>query len=229
VKRLLVLLSIFFYVSISSLHAQYDSVYLTRDMYENQIVELRVKYGSGKLIPEEYELPVLVALAHYPELNDINIEFVTAPIQSTMMAQPRSKTMFKGKKNRTYLIFINSCRENTGFLPSELSFNQLVGVLGHELGHICYYSGCTTIDLLVDGFGYYFTDYRRDFEAGTDMLAVDHGLGWQLLDFTDFIMNKAKLSEQYEKKKQKIYLTEKDIYHELLKRRQQSTLHNNSQ
>jgi hypothetical protein len=207
-----------------NLNAQTDSSYYTKEMFENQINELQAKYGSGKQIPEEYKLPILVALSHYPELVDIPIEFITFPIDATMMAQPRSKTMFKGKKNRTYIIFINNCRENTGFLPSELSFNQLVGVLGHELGHISYYSRRTAFDLLVDGFGYYFTDYRRDFEAGTDMLAVDHGLGWQLLDFTDFIMNKATLSEQYEKKKQRIYLTEKDIYRELLKRRQQGSL-----
>jgi hypothetical protein len=197
--------------------AQYDLVYYTREMFEGKIDELRKKHGWGKLIEDEYELPVLVALSHYPELDKLPIEFISVPLTSTMMAQPRSKTMFDGR-NRTYIVFLNSCKECTGFLPSELSFNQLVGVLGHELGHISYYSGRTGVQLLIDGFGYYFKQYRRDFEAGTDMMTLDHGLGWQLLDFTDFIMNKAQLSPQYEKKKQRIYLTDKDLKRELLKR-----------
>ena len=136
-----------------------------------------------------------------------------------MMAQPRTKTIFDGR-NRTYIVFINNDSAGTGFLPGDLSFNQLVGVLGHELGHVSYYTGRTALNLIVDGIGYYSKNYRRDFEVGTDMITVDHGLGWQLLDFTDFLMNRASLSTAYEKKKKTYYLTDQDLRNELRKRQQ---------
>ncbi len=199
--------------------AQYDSVYYTREIFENRIDDLRAAHGWGKLIDPEYELPVLVALSHYPELNGIPIEFIQAPLGSTMMAQPRTKTIFDGR-NRTYIVFINNDSAGTGFLPGDLSFNQLVGVLGHELGHVSYYTGRTALNLIVDGIGYYSKNYRRDFEVGTDMITVDHGLGWQLLDFTDFLMNRASLSTAYEKKKKTYYLTDQDLRNELRKRQQ---------
>lgn len=204
-------------MGIANLHAQYDSCYFSFEMYKDSIEIFHNKYGKGKIIPQEYELPALLALSHYPELNELTIEFITAPLYCTMQAQPKSKTLFDAQ-NRTYIILINNCRENTGFIPSELSFNQLVGVFAHELAHISYYSKRTAFGLLADGLGYYFKDYRKSFEAATDMLTLEHRFGWQLLDFTDFIMNKIKLSSRYEKKKQKIYLSEKYLYQEMIKR-----------
>ncbi len=198
--------------------AQYDSTYYKEEMFSSQIDTLRKAHGWGKLIPEKYELQILVALSHYPELDLVPIEFIETPLTCTMMAQPRTKTLFDGR-NRTYIIFINNNKENTGFLPSELSFNQFVGVVGHELGHLSYYAGRSPWQLIVDGIGYYFTDYRRQFEAGTDYITLDHGLGWQLLDFSNYIVHTARLSEAYAKKKNTYYLSDQNLRQELLRRK----------
>jgi hypothetical protein len=197
--------------------AQYDSTYYTREMFEGQRENMKIASGWGKLYPPQYELEILTALSHYPELKSVPIEFIELPINCTMMAQPRTKTLFD-KRNRTYIIFINNSKETTGFHPAELSFNQFVGVVGHELGHLSYYAGRTAWQLVIDGIGYYFKDYRRGFEAGTDYLTIDHGLGWQLLDFSDYIMNKATLSAVYAKKKNAYYLTDQNLRQELQKR-----------
>jgi hypothetical protein len=218
---LLLLLLIFFSAFCLPVVAQYDSTYYTQEMFAGQLESLRKAHGWGKLMPEKYELAIMVALSHYPELDGTPIEFIEIPLYSTAMAQPRTKTVFDGR-NRTYIIFINNNKENTGFLPSELSFNQLTGVISHELGHLSYYKGRTAWNLIVDMLGYYFKDYRRSFEAGTDRIAVEHGLGWQLLDFTDFLANKAHLSEIYAKKKSAYYLSNIELRKEIIERRDAS-------
>jgi hypothetical protein len=210
---------LFFVLCMASAKAQTDSVYFTKEMFQNKIDELRTKQGYEKVIPREFELPVLVALTYYPELDSIPIDFVCLPIKTTMMAQPRSKTFFAGKGHRDYAIFINTSKKNTGFAASELTFNQLVGVFGHELGHISYYRTRNSCQLLVDAFGYYFKNYKTSFENGTDIITIEHGLGWQLLDFSNFVTHKAKLSKSYAHKKKLSYLTDEEIYSILLKKK----------
>lgn len=195
----------------------YDSSYYSVDVFLPKLEDLRKEFGANKIVDSVYELPVLVALSHYPELKNTSIEFVQTSLYSTMMAQPHFRSIFK-RGRRHYVIYINNCKECAGFVPTELSFNQLVGVLGHELGHICYYTGRNGFQILLDAYGYYYENYRRDFEAGTDMITVDHGLGWQLWDFTDFITNKATLSPRYEQKKKQYYLTAQAIHDELIHR-----------
>jgi hypothetical protein len=210
---------LFFLLCFASAGAQYDSTYYTADMFSDRIGELRIKHGYKKYIPAEYELPVLVALSHYPELDSVPIDFTCLPIQTTMMAQPHTSTLFAGLGHRTYAIFINTSKKNTGFVPTELSFNQLVGVIGHELGHISYYSRQHTCGLLMDAFGYYFRNYRRSFEKGTDLIAIEHGLGWQLFDFEHCVQHEMTLSKSYAKKKKSTYMTDDEIHAEVRRKR----------
>jgi hypothetical protein len=195
-------------------YAQYDSVYLVPGMFTGKIEELRKAHGYGKEFPPKYELAILVALSYYPELDSVSIDFEELPINSTMMAQPHTRTLFSGK-SRTYAVFINNSPSTTGFSAEELTFNQFVGVMGHELAHISYYTGCNSWDLIRDGIGYYFWDFRRDFEAGTDRITIDHGLGWQLVDFTHYLNHEAFLSDNYANKKKSYYLSDDQMVLEI--------------
>ena len=203
-------LPIIFIILPFTVRGQTDSTYYIKENSLVQLDELRAQYGNHKTMPAVYELSILIALSHYPELINTSIDFIESPIHSTMAARPRSQGILEGRE-RSYIVYINNCKENTGFLPSELSFNQLTGVMGHELAHICYYTGRTALHLFLDGMGYYLKDYRQSFEAGTDMITIDHGLGWQLVDFSEYILNNKNLSLAYEKKKRTIYLGSQDL------------------
>lgn len=200
-----------------SVTAQPSEKYYTKESFSTQIDKLRSLYGERKVIPEKYEAATLAALSHYPELAHTAIEFIEAPIHATMMAQPKALGP-KNSKERSYIIFINNAIANTGFLPSDLSFNQFVGVMGHELAHISYFTGRTDLQLYIDALGYYLKDYRRSFEAATDKITLDHGLGWQLIDFSDYVAQCKTLSPSYQKKKKKIYLDSQDLIREMNKR-----------
>jgi len=213
----LAFLAILFIILPYTLKGQLDSTYYTNENSVVQLDELRAQYGNHKTMPAAYELSILVALSHYPELINTSIDFIESPIHSTMAARPRSQGLLEGR-DRSYIVYINNCKENTGFLPSELSFNQLTGVMGHELAHVCYYTGRTAFDLFLDGMGYYLKDYRKSLEAGTDMITIDHGLGWQLLDFCEYILNSKNLSLAYEKKRRTTYLGSQDLLLALKKR-----------
>jgi len=57
-----------------------------------------------------------------------------------MQAQPKWFFVFRSKKNRNYVININTNEGYTGITYKDLSFNSLVGWLGHEMAHIADYN-----------------------------------------------------------------------------------------
>ena len=65
--------------------------------------------------------------------------------------------------------------------------------------------------LYVNGLGYMFAGYRSRFEKDTDKRAIDHGLGWQVYNFSDQAVNKLYTSREYKKYKRKIYMTPEAI------------------
>lgn len=186
------------------IQAQSDSVYYSEKTFAPGIDTLRTHYGTGKVIPAAYELPVLTALSHYPELRSVMIEFTEAPIGSTLAVRPRFRQL-QQKDERSYIVYINNNAVSTGFTPDQLSFNQQVGVFGHELAHILYFQERTAHQLRKDAAGFYFRTYRRKVEKRADQITIDHGLGWSLLDFTEFVRNFTGLSKAYQQKKKKFY------------------------
>jgi hypothetical protein len=167
-------------------------------------------FYNCKNIPSEFELAFYTALSHYPELQAIRIEMKLNSFKFTMAARP-AKKLFSKRKNRIYRIYANIGNDFTGILPATLSYNRKVGVIGHELAHVLDYSNKSLCGIVGTGIGYMFRSYRKKLEAKTDLEAIKHGLGWQLYDFEDFVLNRSDASEKYKKKKAKVYLNEKQI------------------
>ncbi|TEB40289.1 hypothetical protein D0809_31370, partial [Flavobacterium circumlabens] len=79
-------------------------------------------------------------------------------------------------------------------LLENLSFNAQIGVLGHELSHVSDYS--------TKGFGKMMNLLRIEllskdkvdaFESQTDLYCIEHGLGYQLLDWSKSVRENIKL------------------------------------
>ncbi|HOV12645.1 MAG TPA: hypothetical protein PLT47_04650 [Bacteroidales bacterium] len=182
-----------------------DSVY-----YVTILDSLKKNYPHCIDIPQEYELAFFTAVAHYPELKDINITMKLESFNYTMAARP-AKKLLSNRRNRIYCVYANIKNNFSGIVPSRLKYNQKVGVIGHELAHILDYTNKSLCGIIKTGVGYLSLNYRKKLEAATDLEAIKHGLGWPLFDYNHYIMNHPDATEKYKKKKARVYLNEVEI------------------
>ncbi|MEA3317547.1 MAG: hypothetical protein U9R54_06280 [Bacteroidota bacterium] len=212
VRKIFILLFVFF-IHISS-YAQISSQAkeLKPDFFANINDSLKKAYGNNKIIPKEYELSILAALANYPELIEVKIEFKYKAIKTTMAARPVPSFIVKKNNKRKYIILINNKNKNHNtVLLSKVPFNARVGVIAHELGHIVDYESKNKLGILKTGIGYLFKQSKKCLESKIDIIAINHGLGWQLFDYSYFILYKSKASEEYKKYKKENYFHPQEV------------------
>lgn len=187
------------------------------------LINLRNQYAANKTFPADLEKEILLSLSHYPELAGTRITFCYGPIFTSMKAVPGLFFLFQKKSNRTYRIVMNnrSCQGTT--LMQRVSPQALTGVLGHELGHIYDYSRLTNFQLCKLLFGYVFKKGRIATEMRADQFAIDHNLGQELVEFTEFIFEDQCMNPEYISYKKKYYNSPHSL-RKLLKQRTLSSL-----
>lgn len=197
------------------LHIECDTAHFYFEDYIDSMNYYEIQMGAKKnlsAIDERLKLAFYVALSHYPELHHKKISLKLKPINSTMQAQPSPSFIFKRKNKRGYSIFVNNNPELTGLNYEELSFNGLVGWIGHEFAHLIDYSSMNNRELLGFIASYVFNNRTmRRTERNADKETIKRGLGIQLLDGVAFFENNKKVSKRYRKKKKKNYLSEEEI------------------
>ena len=171
---------------------------------------------SNKIVPDTIWRETYVALSHYPELKDTPIEFRFKKNikKSFMQAQPKVGGLFKNRKNRSYLIFINEKFkiEDEVFDITSVPSEVLIGWIGHELGHIMDYRERSAVDLIWFGVKYITSNnYIREAERAADTYAVNHGLGQNIIATKNFIINHSKLSDSYKSRIEDLYLSPEEI------------------
>jgi len=118
--------------------------------YESRLETLRAIYGKNKTIPASYELAALIALSHYPELKEVEIDFVVENKRAPIASWPAIGSLLGRKKNRRYRVFISEDPKwgSSPALLKNMSFNAQIGALGHELAHTVHFekkSGSTRL------------------------------------------------------------------------------------
>src|SRR4030095_5349323 len=190
----------------------YQPFYLNRETFKNNLSELKSKYGTQKTIPAEIELECLAALSFYPELKNTEIEFRFGKLNFTMISKPKFKSILKDRVQRQYVIIIQEPGRSKNNLEwKELSFNAMVGWIGHELGHVLHYSHKSSGGIICTGIKYAFPGYRRKMERFTDQLTIQHGLGYALYEGVDYTINVSHDSERYNDNQEKFYLHPEEI------------------
>ncbi|WP_081980918.1 hypothetical protein [Cellulophaga sp. Hel_I_12] len=167
-------------------------------------------------IPDAIKTEALKALSYYPELEHTGIEFRFKKNikKSIMQAQPTFWSLIKGKKNRSYKIFISETFEIEGkqFSVTKIPKNVLIGWLGHELGHIMDYRNRSSLNLIWFGIKYSFSDsYIKEAERAADTYAVEKNMDSYILETKNFILNHTDLSEVYKARIKKYYLSPNEI------------------
>ena len=191
-----------------------SSNYLQRSFFENQMSFLREEFGNKKQIPESIEMECLVALSFYPELKNVPISFEFGKTSATMTAQPKLSSFFKSQENREYKITINTSKTAHTILE-QLSFNAVVGWIGHELAHITQYMNKSNGNLLLTGLNYLLPGYRKKFERETDLIAIQHYMGFALYEGVQFTICCSGASSSYKAYVHKYYLSPAEIISEI--------------
>jgi len=177
---------------------------------------LKVNFGQHKKLIKEFELQSLIALSYYPELKNVPITFCLYSIKTTAEVRPEYFSALKNS-NRKYIVFINKNTHTEGVLLKDVSFNAQIGVLGHELAHILDYEGRTVKSLFGLAFDYLIIKNHAKYERSIDELAIKRGLGWQELEFADFMENKSMATARYKHFKKVNYLSKSEIEAEIAK------------
>lgn len=150
---------------------------------------LLANYGKHKILPQNFEIQALIALSYYPELKEAHIEFRFQKTKSAHAARPDFWSIFKPKNKRKYIVFISpEVDEHLECSRLEnLNYNAQIGVLGHELAHIADYAQRDFYGILAFGIRYIFNKTIAKIETGTDISTIDHGLGYQLLAWSEAV------------------------------------------
>jgi len=151
------------------------------DSYSSQML--------NKKIPDAIKAQVLTALKFYPELKDSKVVFRLKKRKTPLTSRPRISNIFRRKKNRTYVITISTETNNelAPILFRNLPYNAQIGVIGHELGHIVEYNSKNSFQIIGLSFKILSSKFVDSFEFNTDRIAIEHGLGYQLYDWSVFV------------------------------------------
>jgi hypothetical protein len=159
---------------------------------------------------EKFCEPLEYSSKYFPELNGYKIEVRRKKITTMMAARPKRNFILQSKENRKYVLLITDKYDmNADSIYSELSSCAIIGVFGHELSHIVDYSQKSNTELLFFGIKYILN--RKQIESKTDMLAIDHGFGPGLVEYTHYIHHSPLVNKKYLSRKNKYYLSATEL------------------
>ncbi|NCU03054.1 MAG: hypothetical protein GXC73_03625 [Chitinophagaceae bacterium] len=164
--------------------------------------------GHLKKIPLAYKTEAMAALAHFPELKNVPIEFRLRKCDCTLKTKPSFLSMFRSKGHRKYIVIISNKTKKS---IEPITLNNLpgqakTGVIGHELSHVVDFSKKSFWQSLVCLAGHTSATYLDRFEFHTDEICIEHGLGEQLEAWSAYVRTTMHSSNwrgaKYAKRKQ---------------------------
>ncbi|MDN5202488.1 hypothetical protein QQ008_13965 [Fulvivirgaceae bacterium BMA10] len=185
-KKPVVALVILF-LTIAATHAQTKIKRLYAESDFDQVAFDSLKLiNQHKISPENDAVALATNLAflHYPELkgHKIIIKYKKS-VRYPITASWAFGNIFRFRKRHKYVLLLS---ENS--FVKRVSLNKQVGVIGHEMAHFLYYSRRPSIGMVWWGLKYVFSKkFRYNFEKEADKTAIDHDLGWQLLDLSFYM------------------------------------------
>ena len=185
---------------------------LDSNYYKSILDSLQLRLGTFKDFPPSIQLQLFTTLSYFPELDSSKIIFKSAQIKTTMNARPMILScLLHSKKNRKYVIRINNkvCDSIIDFYQAP--FNAQIGLMGHEFCHILDYNSMSIWKLLKLSISYKSKKGKIVLENKIDRMTISKGLGWQVYDWSDFVLNNSNASELYKNYKRRIYLKPNEI------------------
>lgn len=154
----------------------------------------------------------LVPFNKFEDLHGCRIRIKTKKIKTTMAARPGIWTLFSGKRNRQYIIHVNSDKNFDGVLLSMVPSQAQIGLFAHELMHIRDYESRKVAGVIRRGLQYLSKDGKRKLEHYTDGLTISAGFGEQLFQWAAYVLYDSSASDKYKDFKSEIYMSPITIY-----------------
>jgi hypothetical protein len=162
------------------------------DFSKEDSIQLLQTFGKNKVLIPQFALQTLVALSYYPELKNTSIRFIYKFAVSTLATKPDFPSLLLNGDKRTFTIIISdsSMQQLEPVILPKMDFNAQIGIIGHELAHVADFKQRSLLSLTGSGIGHLFSArYIDRFEFRTDSICIAHGLGYQLLAWSNFIRN----------------------------------------
>ncbi|MEY3236508.1 MAG: hypothetical protein RI883_609 [Bacteroidota bacterium] len=162
--------------------------------------------------PKENESQVLIALSYFPDLKCKEIIFKKRKINTTLNARPTiGSLIFSKRKNRTYVIRINSTTSDSVISLKNIPFNAEIGLFAHEFSHFLDYQSRSVFGIIARGISYSNKTSKAKFEKEIDLQTIKKGLGWQLYDWSNYVQNESNATGKYKQFKYNTYMTPLEI------------------
>lgn len=163
------------------------------------------------LIPQKYFSvinPLIVAL---PCIHDQKIKVKYSSLKTTMTSRPSFGSLFKSRKNRTYVIRINSNESFKGVLYKDVPSDAKTGLWAHELMHIKDYKSRSFFGVVFRGWQYLSKKGKIRFEHEIDHMVIEAGFVDYLYQWSNYVLEESEASDSYKAFKRKIYLSACEI------------------
>ena len=137
------------------------------------------KFAHNKNIPAEFRAPILKALSYFPELINLHIDFEIKKAYTPLTTKPSFTSVFKRRSHRTYVVTISNQTIDTlsHLLFKNLTFDEKVGIMGHELSHVVDFDKKNFFQTVRNGAGHLSSRFLDKMEYRTDLICIQHGLG----------------------------------------------------
>ena len=193
--------------------ATYPVVVYRATDYKHSIDSLVSELGYRKELPEGFELQTLLALRHYPELKNTHVKFIVKKAFIPLASRPATFSLLRKREHRTYRVIISdqSLPQMESVLLKNLPFNAQVAIIGHELAHTVEYETFNSYQISAVGLLYFFGSFRASMEKGTDRRTIEHGLGWQLLEYAEHVREVSGSNKKQIEFMDKFYMNPQEI------------------
>jgi hypothetical protein len=153
-------------------------------------------------------------LAHFKELKGKKIVVRRRKINTMMAARPTWSLLWRNKENRNYVLVLTAKKSlKPGSVLGSISYKAKTGILAHEFSHFKDYSERNAVDMVFFGVSYFFSREKK--ERATDQIAIEKGLGRELLQYNVEIENNVYAEPKYLERRKKYYLSKKEICNKL--------------
>ena len=94
---------------------------------------------------------------------------------------------------------------------NNVPFNAKIGLFGHEFSHFIDYSNRNVFSIIKCLLFYSNQKQQEIYEKQIDTSTIYRNLGWQLYDWSYFVLNESDAKRKYKEFKKDIYLEPEEI------------------